>query len=135
MVESESAPRQEAKSARRVLIVDDNVDAAETLAEFLVILGHEVRTANDGPRALAVAGEWRADLVLLDIGLPGMNGFEVARALRLLPLPPGSVVALSGYGLEGDGLRSAAAAFDQHLLKPVEISKLEALLLATRAAH
>ena len=117
-----------AVSQKRVLLVDDNVDAAETLKDFLDVLGHQVRIAHDGPSAILVAREWTADLVLLDIGLPGMDGYEVARALRLLPAPPRRLVALSGYGRESDRRQSAAAGFDVHLVKPVDLSNLEELL-------
>ena len=122
-------PAAEVPAARRkVLLVDDNVDAAETLAEFLEVLGHDVKVAHDGTAALEAARRWTADLVLLDIGLPGMDGYQVARELRLLPEPPRSIIALSGYGQESDRKRSTEAGFDAHLVKPVELSRLEALL-------
>jgi CheY-like chemotaxis protein len=114
---------------RRVLIVDDDADAAEALGEFVGSLGHDVRTAADGPGALALACEWRAEVVLLDIGLPGMDGFEVARALRRLAQPPAAVFAVSGYGADQG---SPEAAFDAHLVKPIELDTLEQLLAAPR---
>jgi PAS domain S-box-containing protein len=119
---------QRLRVSRRVLVVDDNVDAAESLAELLSTLGHEVRTAHDGLAALDAAGAFVPELVLLDIGLPGMDGYEVARRLRKLPRPPGPVVALSGYGQESDRRRSADAGFDAHLVKPVELEMLEELI-------
>jgi CheY-like chemotaxis protein len=85
-------------AGRRVLIVDDNRDAAETLQEFVALLGHEARVAHDGQSALAVAREWPPSVALLDIGLPGMSGYEVARELRKLLQEPLRLVALSGYG-------------------------------------
>ncbi len=122
------------QESKRVLVVDDNVDAAETLTEFLGALGHEARMAHDGKVALQIAAVWRADLVLLDIGLPGMDGFEVARALRRLPVPPGSVVALSGYGEDADRKRSVDAGIDAHLVKPIELGRLEELLARPQQA-
>jgi PAS domain S-box-containing protein len=104
---------------RRVLVVDDNVDAAESLAALLQVHGHEPRTAHSGPDALAAAGEFRPDLVLLDIGLPGMDGYAIARALRGEPWGRGlRLVALTGYGQDDDRRRALEAGFDQHLTKP-----------------
>jgi CheY-like chemotaxis protein len=110
-------------AASRILLVDDDVDAADTMAEFLALLGHEVRVAHDGPRALELAAAFAPDVVLLDIGLPGMNGHEVARALRAMPRPPRSVVAISGYRPE-----DSESEFDAHLVKPIELSVLKSLL-------
>jgi CheY-like chemotaxis protein len=111
-----------------VLVVDDNVDAADSLALLLRIGGHEVRACHDGPAALALVDEFAPDLVLLDIGLPGMDGYEVARRLRARP---GSdkvlLVALTGYGQEEDMRRSRQAGFDQHLVKPANHAALTAL--------
>jgi two-component system CheB/CheR fusion protein len=111
--------------------VDDNVDAANTMAMLLRLSGHEVRTAHDGPSAIHAAQSYRPDIVLLDIGLPGMDGFEVARRLRALPdLKRLVLVALTGYGQEEDRRRSSAAGFDHHLVKPVDPSTLTELLAA-----
>jgi CheY-like chemotaxis protein len=114
---------------RRVLAVDDNVDAAESLALLLRLEGHEVRTAHDGPAALAAVQAERPDVVILDLGLPGMNGYEVARRLRALP---GSedmlLVALTGWAQEEDRRRCHEAGFDGHLPKPVEFSALRQFL-------
>ena len=114
---------------RRVLVVDDNLDAAEGLAMLLGLRGHQVATAYDGPSAIARARELRPDVVLLDIGLPRLDGFEVARRLREEhPARPMLLVALTGYGQERDRVRAREAGFDHHLLKPVRLEMLEQLL-------
>jgi signal transduction histidine kinase len=114
---------------RRVLVVDDNADTAESLAMLLGFAGHDVRTAHDGPNALMVAHEFRPDILFLDIGLPGMDGFEVARALRQkLDLTGVRLVAVSGWGSEEDHRKSREAGFDYHLTKPVEPSRLDEIL-------
>lgn len=114
---------------RRILIVDDNRDAAETLAEALLTLGFEARTALDGPAALEVAASFRPDIAVLDIGLPVMDGHELARKLRGLLGRAVVLVALTGYGQDRDRARSRSAGFDEHLVKPVE---LQALLRVAR---
>ena len=116
---------------RRVLVVDDNRDAAEIMTVLLEIWGHQVRIAYSGPDALGVAAEYRPDAALLDIGLPGMSGFEVARRLRELPGWDGvMLVAVTGYGQDEDLRRSREAGFDHHLTKPVEPARLQSLLAA-----
>lgn len=119
--------------ARRVLVVDDNDDAAEMLAMVLELGGHEPRTAHDGPEALETARAFRPEVVFLDIGLPGMDGFEVARRLRQEPGLEGAVlVALTGWGSEEDRKRTREAGFDFHLTKPVDnAAVLEVLSGAT----
>lgn len=113
----------------RVLVVDDNVDAADTLATFLDMLGLQTEQAHDGPTALAAAPGFAPDVVLLDIGLPGMDGYEVARALRADPrLGRVRLVALTGWGADEDRRRALAAGFDHHLTKPVDLTVLEELL-------
>ncbi len=115
--------------AGRVLVVDDNVDSAEILAKLLRMSGHDVRTAYTGPTALDVAAESLPDVVLLDIGLPGINGYEVARRLRRLPQLEGvKIVAMTGYGQESDIQLAREAGFDTHLTKPVDFVKVEGLL-------
>jgi PAS domain S-box-containing protein len=115
--------------ARRVLIVDDNEDAAESLAALVAVLGHEPMVLHDGREALGVATEQRPDLMLLDIGLPGMDGFEIARRLRGMPEFDGvTLVACTGYGRDEDVRRMGEAGFDRHLVKPVSADELEALL-------
>jgi two-component system CheB/CheR fusion protein len=129
--ESRAAPAT--LSGRRVLIVDDNVDGANSLAALLRLMGNDARTVNDGPGALRVAAEYQPDIVLLDIGLPGMNGYDVARALRHdvangRPL----IVAVSGYGSQEAVERSVEAGFDAHFVKPMEIRELEQFLASKR---
>jgi two-component system CheB/CheR fusion protein len=116
--------------ARRILAVDDNADAAESLALLLGVLGHEVRTAGDGPAALEAAAAFRPDVVLLDIGLPGMDGYEVARRMRdQAGLKETLLVAVTGYGQEEDRRRAEQAGFDAHLTKPAHPNELLAVLL------
>ncbi|SAL55168.1 response regulator receiver protein [Caballeronia choica] len=115
--------------ARRVLLVDDSVDAAEALSMLLETLGHEVRTMHDGTSALAIVDEFRPEVVILDIGLPGMDGFALARELRKLPSTRDALlIALTGYGGDEDRLRARAAGFDHHLVKPVAFADLEDLI-------
>jgi CheY-like chemotaxis protein len=117
----------------RILLVDDYPDAAEGLRRLLSLHGHEVRTASDGPSAIAAAAAFRPDAVFLDIILPGLDGFQVARRLRQLPgLNEMLLVGVSGYGQIKDPRHPDVAAFDHFLLKPVEIEAV-ARLLATRA--
>ena len=115
---------------RRILVVDDNIDAAQTLQVLLDSLGHEVRVANDGRGAIETATEFRPDVVLLDIGMPGMDGYEVARRLRTLKAsdPPLRIVAVTGWGQDLDRQRSREAGFDVHLVKPVDLEQLENIL-------
>ncbi|MFY9826888.1 MAG: ATP-binding protein [Thermoanaerobaculia bacterium] len=113
----------------RVLVVDDNVDAADSMATWLHLAGHDVRTAYGGPAALAAAVAYQPTLVLLDIGLPGMDGHEVARLLRQTPeLENVWLIALTGYGRKTDFQRSREAGFDHHIVKPADPQKLRALL-------
>ncbi|HUF13186.1 MAG TPA: ATP-binding protein [Longimicrobiales bacterium] len=124
-------PGDEALSAvpkRRILVVDDNVDAADALAELLRDYGHDVRAAHDGPSAIEQAGLHQPDIVLLDIGMPGLDGYEVARRMRTELGLKATLVALTGYGEARHRRLSRAAGFDQHVTKPVDIRKLETLL-------
>jgi PAS domain S-box-containing protein len=124
-----------APGAVRVLLVDDNVDAAASLSLLLQLGGHSTRVAHNGPEALRIAGEFLPDIVLLDLGLPGLNGYEVARAIRALPqLGRPFLAAVTGWGAPEDRERSKAAGFDEHLTKPVDISMIE-LLLSTLPAR
>jgi PAS domain S-box-containing protein len=116
-------------SSRRILVVDDNQDAADTLAAIMRAVGHQVQVAYDGPGALEAARHFIPDLVLLDIGLPGMNGYDVARHLRSeLSGRSLALIALTGYGQEEDKKRAREAGFDAHLIKPVDFQLLEAIL-------
>ncbi|WP_232540335.1 response regulator [Azohydromonas aeria] len=113
----------------RVLVVDDNVDAADTVAMFLRMEGHSVETAHSGPQALERAKAFEPDVVLLDIGLPGMDGFEVVRHLRTLAATQRAlVIALTGYGHKSDQQQARAAGFDHHLVKPADITALAGLI-------
>jgi CheY-like chemotaxis protein/nitrogen-specific signal transduction histidine kinase len=113
----------------RILVVDDNQDAAESLGMMLRLMGNEVRTAHDGMAAVEVADSYRPELVLLDIGLPKLNGYEACRRIREQPWSHGMViVALTGWGQEEDRRRSQEAGFNHHLVKPVEISALRTFL-------
>lgn len=114
---------------RRVLIVDDNVDAANSLSMLLSLQGHETQVAYDAHEALSQVSSFRPDAALLDIGLPGMDGYELARRLRALTGSNGlRLLALTGYGQAEDASRAHAAGFDGHLVKPVELSVLERML-------
>lgn len=113
----------------RVLVVDDNVDSAESLAQLLRISGHDVRTAHDGHAALQAALDFRPNVVLLDIGLPKMDGYDVAKQMRQEPILNNVVlVAMTGYGQESDRQRSLEAGFDHHLVKPADFGKLHEIL-------
>jgi len=121
----EAAPAQR----RRMLVVDDNGDSAESLALLLALAGHETHVAHDGPEALTRADALRPDAVLLDLGLPGLSGYEVCRRLRVEPwareIP---IIAITGWGQDDDRRRSKDAGFDAHLVKPVVFEELTALL-------
>ncbi len=113
---------------RKLLVVDDHREGADTLATLLQIMGHEVRTAYDGRAAIELAAQFRPHAVLLDIGLPGMNGYEVAAELRKSQSGPMVLIAVSGYGQDEDRRRSSSAGFDQHLVKPVDPAHLAQLI-------
>jgi CheY-like chemotaxis protein len=126
-------PREAVEPGRglRVLVVDDNVDAAETLAEIVEGWGYEARVAYKGEAAVRLAREFRPDAVLCDIGLPGMDGYDVAQALRSAPETAGAhLIAVTGYGQHRDVSRSREAGFDAHLVKPVDSAELERRLAA-----
>lgn len=113
----------------RVLIVDDNEDAAEMLAELLAAIGYQTRHANDGPSALRLAEEFDPHVAILDIGLPIMDGYELARRFAEDPRTHRMrLVALTGYGQRQDRDRSQAAGFLAHLVKPVDLGKLQSVL-------
>ncbi len=134
----EAVARDEAPPPqRRVLIADDNADSAETLALILQAMGNEVRVAHDGAEAVALAAQFRPDTILLDIGMPKLNGYDACARIRAEPWAAGThIVALTGWGQQEDKERSHAAGFDRHLVKPVEPAMLEKLLceLPPRAA-
>lgn len=113
----------------RILVADDNVDTALTLAMLLKRLGHDVRTAHTGPKALEAAQDYQPSLLLLDIGMPGLNGYEVAKRIREQPVLDGvMLVAVTGYGHEADRQLSRQAGFDHHLVKPTDFSQVERIL-------
>jgi PAS domain S-box-containing protein len=117
---------------RRILVVEDNLDAAEVLVECLRTLGHEVQVAHDGPAAVELAARATPEVVLLDLGLPGMDGYEVARRLRRdEPDRAPVLIALTGYGQEDDRRRAREAGFTHHVTKPVEPAALQRLLATT----
>lgn len=114
---------------RRILVVDDNLDAAVSLSRLIALLGHDVNVARDGSSALFIARSTRPDFVLLDIGLPGTDGFQVAAALRREPgLAALKIIAVTGRGEQEDRERSQEAGIDYYLLKPVDVPFLESLL-------
>jgi PAS domain S-box-containing protein len=124
-----------ARGAIRALIVDDNIDAAVSLSLLLQLGGHTTCLAHSGTEAVEIVAEFKPDIVLLDIGLPGMDGYEVARAIRRLPILNQPVLAaVTGWGAPEDRLRAKQAGFDEHLTKPVDISTIE-LLLTTLASR
>ncbi|MBA2664268.1 MAG: response regulator [Bradymonadaceae bacterium] len=122
-----SAKAVEATASLRILVVDDNVDAASLLSEFLRAAGHTTRTCHDGPTALRVAAHFQPDVAVLDIGLPVMDGYELAQRLRDLDLGSGTrLIAVTGYGQAADHQNSLDAGFEAHFVKPVELATLRA---------
>jgi CheY-like chemotaxis protein len=118
--------RTPAVAGRRVLVVDDNEDAAESLAALLRLFGHEVHVALDGEQALEIASTMHPQVVLLDLGMPRMDGHEVARRMRAAPWGAAiRIVALSGFGDGSDRARSLEAGCNDHLVKPVSPAELE----------
>ncbi len=117
------------RGSGRILVVDDNPDAAQTLAELLQVIGYEARTAPDAEVALQVLRAFRPQLALLDIGLPQVDGYQLAGLIRQQPEGKDlRLVALTGYGQESDRARALAAQFDEHLVKPVGIEQLTEVL-------
>jgi two-component system CheB/CheR fusion protein len=119
----------------RILVVDDSPDAADSLTLLLTLQGHEAHTAYDGPSALRLAGTFLPEVVLLDIGLPRMDGCEVARRLRAeVGLRDALLIAATGFGRPADRRRCHEAGFDHFLLKPLDLAELARLLAARQAA-
>ena len=117
----------------RILLVDDNLDACTILGHTLRQKGYGVQSVHTGPDGLRVAKQWRPDIVLLDIGLPGMDGYEVARRLRAAPDLKGlnmRLIAMTGYARESDIALAREAGFDAHLVKPFDFDELERLMVA-----
>jgi len=124
-----------APGVARVLLVDDNQDAAQTLSTWLSLQGHEVRVAFDGLSGIEVAHKWNPDVILLDIGMPNLDGYEVAQRLRAAEENSGSrtkLIAITGYGQPSDRDRAFAAGFDHHFTKPVDVNEVAALLVRGR---
>jgi CheY-like chemotaxis protein len=114
---------------KRVLVVDDNMDAAESIAVYLRLEGHEVRTVSDGAQAVAIAQVFAPQVAVLDIGLPGMSGYEVARRLRQKGAGAlGLLIALTGYGQKEDRARSEDAGFHHHFVKPADPRDIQAAI-------
>ncbi len=131
-VDTDPLPPQD---RRRILVADDNGDAAGSLALRLELAGHEVRTAGDGLEALAVARTFQPEVVLLDLGMPAMDGYETARHMRRLPWgKQARLIALTGWGQQQDRLRTAEAGFDVHLVKPVSEQDLFRAIAASEAS-
>ncbi len=120
---------QQTLAKRRILIVDDNQDSADSLAQLLKIMGHEVGTAYDGEQAVEAAAVLRPEVILLDIGMPKLNGYEACRRIREQPWGQGIfLIAVTGWGQEEDHRRANECGFDHHLVKPVELAELTKLL-------
>jgi CheY-like chemotaxis protein len=127
-------PKAPSVEPRRVLVVDDNEDAAKAISTTLRIFGHEVRTAFDGTTAVELAVEFQPDLVLLDLGMPKMDGYEAAKRIRAdVANSEVFLVAVTGWGAEADRRRTRAAGFDQHLVKPLTLDALTRLIAALPA--
>ncbi|HEY6862554.1 MAG TPA: response regulator [Burkholderiales bacterium] len=131
-----AVPKSERENRQlKVLVVDDSVDSAESMAIILEMSGHNVRKAHNGPDALRTAAEYRPDVVLMDIGMPGMSGHEVAQRMRETPAMRDVVlIAMTGYGRQVDREQSRAAGFDHHLVKPLDFDKLNEVLVASTAS-
>jgi len=124
---------QHSGGGRRVLVVDDNLDAAEVLVQALVLMGYTAEARHDGPAAITRVEEQPPAAVLLDIGLPVMDGYEVARRIRALPVGANmQIIAVTGYGQARDRENALAAGFDEHMVKPIRI---EALLEVLERLH
>ena len=131
MRDRDQTPGPVAKTeARRMVVVDDNLDAAHSLAELLGMSGHQVKVAYDGRSALDVVRAHAPDVVLLDIGLPGMDGYAVARELRAEHGDRLTLIALTGYGQEEDRRRTSEAGFDHHFVKPLDLHLLMRVVAA-----
>jgi CheY-like chemotaxis protein len=120
----------------RILVVDDNHDAAAALSELLRLGGHDAAMASDGHAAIRACTQRPPDALVIDIGMPGLDGYQTAEAIRALPCnPPPLLIALSGWGQPADRERSLRAGFDLHLVKPVDVDELRRALARARAAE
>jgi CheY-like chemotaxis protein len=128
-----SAPALPVGSTRRVLVVDDNRDAAETLGIMLELAGHQVALAHDGVEAIERAAEFRPEVILMDVGMPRLNGLDATRAIRQEPWGNAvTIIVLTGWGQEGDRDQSREAGCDGHLVKPVALDELTRMLETLR---
>jgi two-component system CheB/CheR fusion protein len=128
------APHERPVSPRRILVIEDNVDAADSLKEALELSGHQVQVAYNGPDGITKARQFRPDVVLSDVGLPGMDGYQVARAFRAdATLKTTFLVAITGYASPEDTQRATEAGFQRHLAKPLSLQALQDLLAAPEA--
>jgi len=119
----------EQRSPRRIVVADDNEDSAESFAMLLSFSGHEVRVAHDGAAALDAVRDFRPDVAFLDIGMPGLTGYEVAQAVRAEPWGHDiKLIAVTGWGQPDDRARAHTAGFDRHLIKPVDPAEVDRLL-------
>jgi CheY-like chemotaxis protein len=125
--DDEQSPR------RRILIVDDNKEFAESLCDLLQLYHHEVQMVYDGPTAIAAAAAFQPQFILIDIGLPDMDGFEVARRLRKQQKAQTILIAVTGYSILEDDARSSEAGFDHYLVKPVDPTALQLLITSQNA--
>ena len=124
-----SGPDVDCPQPRRILVVDDNLDAATSMAMMLELLGNEVRTAHDGVQAIEQVEHYRPDVVLMDVGMPRLDGYEATRRIRAQPWGRDVIIiALTGWGQDDDKARSREAGCDGHLTKPVHLPDLETLL-------
>jgi CheY-like chemotaxis protein len=120
---------QEQHIPRRIVVADDNEDSAESFAMLLSFSGHEVRVAHDGEAALDALREFRPDVAFLDIGMPGLTGYEVAQAVRAEPWGHEmKLIAVTGWGQPDDRMRARTAGFDRHLIKPIDPAEVDRLL-------
>ncbi|MFL6710023.1 MAG: response regulator [Massilia sp.] len=131
--EDAATPARACAAGRRIMIVDDNIDAAQTTAEILSLMGHQVRAAHDGKAALALLQKMQPDVAILDIGLPDIDGFELGRAVRRQGFR-GTMLALTGYGQERDRQKALDAGFDRHLTKPVDLAELQRAIAGLEGA-
>jgi len=123
--------RPDARAGRRILVVDDNEDSATSMAEMLASMGHEVAVAHDGLEAVESAERFRPEVILMDIGMPRLNGYEATRRILEQPWSPAiAIVALTGWGQAGDRAQSKEAGCDAHLVKPVSLPEVEKVLAA-----
>ena len=119
----------EQRAQRRIVVADDNEDSAESFAMLLSFSGHEVRIVHDGPAALDAVRDFRPDVAFLDIGMPGLTGYEVAQAVRAEPWGREvKLIAVTGWGQPDDRARARTAGFDRHLIKPIDPAEVDRLL-------